>query len=163
VTPGIPFSTLLRYTDGEMRRWYAWLKEQPPTVLEEPMGDGRLATLRGLLVHVFAVELRYAERLLGEPVSSFESLPSDNLDVIFGIGVEARRKMAAFLETDPDLDRVVHFETLTAGPRSASTRKIVIHSILHGIRHWAQIATLLRSRGYPAQWFHDILLSDALP
>jgi uncharacterized damage-inducible protein DinB len=34
--------------------------------------------------------------------------------------------------------------------------------MIHGIRHWAQIATVLRQRGYPTQWFHDILLSDAL-
>ena len=163
MTPGIPFTTLLRYTDGEMRRWHAWLKEQPPSILDEPIGEGKLATLRGLLVHIFAVELRYAERLLGEPVSSYDSLPADNLDVIFGIGVEARRKLVGFLETGPDLDRVLTFETLTAGARSASARKVVIHSIVHGIRHWAQIATVLRERGYPAQWFHDILLSDALP
>jgi uncharacterized damage-inducible protein DinB len=131
-------------------------------VLDEPMGEGRLATLRGVLVHVFAVELRYAQRLLGEPVSSYESLPQGSLDEIFAIGVEARSKLGSFLETDPDLDRDLTFETLTAGTRSASARKIVTHSMLHGIRHWAQIATVLRQRGYPAQWFHDILLSDAL-
>ena len=161
--PGIDFAALLRYTDGETRRWQAWLAAQPPAVLDEPMGEGRLATLRGVLVHVFAVELRYAQRLLGEPVASYESLPQGSLDEIFAIGLEARRKLGAFLETDPDLEGELTFETLTAGTRSATARKIVTHSMLHGIRHWAQVATVLRERGYPAQWFHDILLSDALP
>jgi uncharacterized damage-inducible protein DinB len=162
-TMGIEFATLLRYTDGETRRWHDWLAAQSPAVLEEPMGEGRLGTLRGVLLHIFAVELRYAQRLTDEPVSTYESLPHDSLDAIFGIGVEARRKLAAFLATNPDLDRELTFETLTAGTRSASVRKIVTHSVIHGIRHWAQVATVLRQRGYPTQWFHDILLSDALP
>lgn len=154
--------TLLRYTDGESRRWHTWLAARPPTVLDEPMGEGRLATLRGVLVHIFAVEMRHTQRLLGEPVSAYDTLPQNTLDEIFRIGVDARRKLSGFLDTDPDLDRELTFETLTAGTHSASVRKVVAHSIIHGIRHWAQIATVLRQRGYPAQWFHDILLSDAL-
>lgn len=161
--PSVAFGALLRYTDGETRRWQTWLATQPAAVLDEPIGEGGLATLRGVLVHIFAVELRYAQRLLGEPVSTYESLPQGSLGEIFAIGIEARRKLTAFLDTDPDLERELTFETLTAGTRSASARKIVTHSMLHGIRHWAQIATVLRQRGYPAQWFHDILLSDALP
>src|SRR5271167_569910 len=108
--PGIEFATLLRYTDAETRRWQTWLAARPPAVLDEPMGEGRLATLRGVLVHIFAVELRYAQRLLGEPASSYESLPQGSLTEIFAIGIEARRKLAAFIDTDPDLERELTFE-----------------------------------------------------
>jgi uncharacterized damage-inducible protein DinB len=160
----ITFSELLRYTDGETRRWHSWMAEQPAAILDESLGEGRIGTIRELLVHVFAVELRYAQRLLDEPVTSFESLPRDSLDAIFAIGAEGRRKLAGYLSTDPapDLDRLLTFQTLTAGTQSGSARKIVAHSILHGIRHWAQIAMVLRQRGYPPQWFHDVLMSDAL-
>jgi len=37
----------------------------------------------------------------------------------------------------------------------------LIHVLLHEIRHWAQIATLLRMTGV-TDGFHDILFSPAL-
>ena len=161
---GISFAALLAYTEGETRRWHQYLAALPPAVLDEPMGEGKLATLRGLLVHIFAVELRYAQRLSEEPVSSYESLPQGSLDEIFAISSQAREKLARYLAsaTDADLARVLTFETLTAGTQRASARKIVGHALIHGIRHWAQISTVLRQRGYPGQWFHDLLMSEGM-
>jgi uncharacterized damage-inducible protein DinB len=43
----------------------------------------------------------------------------------------------------------------------ATPRKIVVHVLLHEIRHWAQIATLLRLTGV-TDGFHDILFSPAM-
>lgn len=40
-------------------------------------------------------------------------------------------------------------------------RKIVVHVLLHEIRHWAQIGTLLRLNGLTAG-FHDFLFSPVL-
>lgn len=37
-------------------------------------------------------------------------------------------------------------------------RKIMVHVVLHEIRHWAQIATMLRQQGLPGD-FHDFLFS----
>jgi uncharacterized damage-inducible protein DinB len=37
-----------------------------------------------------------------------------------------------------------------------------VHLFMHGIRHWAQIATALRQAGYPRQWEHDWLMSEAV-
>ena len=161
---GVSLTVLLVYTGGETLRWQRYLAAQPAAVLDEPMGEGRLATLRGLLVHIFAVELRYAQRLSDEPVASYESLPQGSLDEIFDIARWAREKLDRYLAsaTEADLARVLTFETLTAGTQRATARKVVAHALIHGIRHWAQISTVLRQRGYPKQWFHDLLLSDAM-
>jgi uncharacterized damage-inducible protein DinB len=40
----------------------------------------------------------------------------------------------------------------------ATPRKIVAHILIHEIRHWAQIATLLRLNGIVPE-FHDFLFS----
>ena len=40
-------------------------------------------------------------------------------------------------------------------------KKIVIHVVLHEIRHWVQIATLLRLHGLKGE-FHDFLASPVL-
>jgi uncharacterized damage-inducible protein DinB len=44
---------------------------------------------------------------------------------------------------------------------SASPKKIVVHVLMHEIRHWAQIATLLRLNGFKGD-FHDFLFSPVL-
>jgi uncharacterized damage-inducible protein DinB len=43
----------------------------------------------------------------------------------------------------------------------ATPRKIVVHVLIHEIRHWAQIGTLLRLNGLTGE-FHDFLFSPVL-
>jgi uncharacterized damage-inducible protein DinB len=163
-TRALTFRELLDYTAGESERWRRWLAAQPNEVLELPVGTGRTATVRGLVHHIVVVERRYADRLRGEPVTSYEDVPSDSLDALFDTWTDARARLEAWLAsaTDADLARRLEFQTLTAGTLSASARKIVVHLLLHGIRHWAQLATALRQQGHATDWQHDILLSDAL-
>ncbi|HEX2204712.1 MAG TPA: DinB family protein [Longimicrobium sp.] len=160
----LTFTELMGYTGGETERWHAWFREQDPAVLDVPIGEGSRATVRGLLVHTFAVERRYADRLLGDPVTPYEGLPDRTVDEIFGIFHEGRAKLKRFVETakPEDWERRMTFQTITAGELSGSARKVVAHAFLHGIRHWAQIATALRQAGHPQPWMHDILMSDAL-
>ncbi len=39
---------------------------------------------------------------------------------------------------------------------------MLTHAVVHAIRHWAQLATLLRQQGYKTDWQHDVLFSDAI-
>ena len=64
------------------------------------------------------------------------------------------------LAPEKELDRVLTFQTLTAGTVSASKYKIASNIFLHDIRHWGQIATVLRQKGFADQWPHDMLLSS---
>lgn len=162
IRPGLSFEVLMAYTRGETRRWYEWFKSHPAETLDVPIGEGRTATVRGLLVHVFAVELRYAERLLGERPTPYESLTGTSIEEIFAIGGRAAEKLQRYLDraADDDLHQLLTFETVTMGTLSASKQRIVSHYFIHGIRHWAQIATALRQAGYADQWPHDVLFSD---
>ncbi len=64
--------------------------------------------------------------------------------------------------TDEDLATVIEFPTRTAGIIRASKRKIFAHAMLHGVRHWAQLATALREAGYPTNWGKDFLYSPVM-
>lgn len=160
---GVNFEELLAYTEEENQHWKRWLN-QHPEALAVSAGIAGEDDVAGLLVHIFAVELRYAERLLEQPATSYEQLRSSNLDQIFAIADNARKLYKQFLaKTDQaDLDKIVSFETRSAGTLTASKRKILAHAMLHGVRHWAQIATALRKAGYKQDWGHDILFSKAL-
>lgn len=162
--PALTFRELLDYTAGETARWHRWLAAQPPDVLDLPAGEGRTATVRGLLQHVVAVERRYADRLLGAPVTPYEAVPVDSVDAIFAAAAEARAQLERYVAgaTAADLARRLTFETLSAGTWTASARKVVVHALVHGVRHWAQLAAVVRRHGRPTDWLHDVLASDAL-
>ena len=158
---GVPFRMLLAYRDAETERWRDWLG-QHSDALQVPIGAGRTATVRGLAIHIFAVELRYAERLLGRRVTGYEELEPATLDEIFAIGERARTLIDEFLgrADDQEMREVLEFQTLTAGTVRATRFKIAANLVNHGVRHWAQIATELRQQGFTDQWAHDFLLSD---
>ena len=163
-TNTLTFRELLDYTAAETEHWHRWLAGQPPEVLELPAGTGRTATVRGLLHHIIVVERRYIDRLRGEPVTRYEDVPADSLDALFGAYAEGRARLEGWLAsaTEADLARRLEFETISAGTLSASARKIVVHLLLHGVRHWAQLAMTLRQQGHATDWPHDILMSVAL-
>jgi uncharacterized damage-inducible protein DinB len=163
-TQALTFRELLDYTAAETDRWHRWLADQSTSVLDLPVGEGRTATVRGLLQHIFAVERRYADRLLGQPVSPYEVVNPESVETLFAGGREAREMLEQYLTHagDEDLGRQMEFQTQTLGTLSASARKIVAHTLVHGIRHWAQLATALRQQGHKTDWPHDLLLSPAL-
>jgi len=122
-----------------------------------------MATVGGVVNHIFGVELRYTQRLRDEPVSEWdELLVHTTVEDVFAIGDNARASLVDFLTgaTEQELDRVLTFKTLTAGTVTASKYKIASNIFLHGIRHWGQVATVVRQNGFTSQWPHDMLLSS---
>ena len=155
------YDTLLELTSTEHHRWHDWFIERPKA-WAVPFATGRMATIGGVVMHIFAVELRYAQRLLVEEVTDWEDFRQTSIEDVFELGDQARGQLVHFLTTAPEaeLDRVLTFQTLTAGLVSASKYKIASNVFLHGIRHWAQVATVLRQNGFGDQWSHDMLLSS---
>ncbi|MCI0355758.1 MAG: DinB family protein [Acidobacteria bacterium] len=160
----IPFDTLIEYLDEESERWQQWFAQQSPNVLEVTIGVDDLATVRDLILHISLVELRYAERLLGDPITPYERFQTASLDALLDVGRGARMKITSFLAgaTENDLNDTLTFETKRAGTQSASKRKLIAHALLHSVRHWAQIATALRQHGFPQNWGHDFLFTEAM-
>ena len=154
------YETLLELTSTEHHLWHQWFLEHP-AAWDVPFATGRMATIGKLVLHIFAVELRYTQRLLGDEVTPWEGFPQSSIEDVFELGENARAQFVQFLTSAPEseLDRVLTFETLTAGTVTASKHKLASNVFLHDIRHWAQIATVLRQHGYTGQWPHDMLLS----
>ena len=155
------YDTLLELTSTEHHRWHDWFIERPQA-WAVPFATGRMATIGGVVMHIFGVELRYAQRLLDEEVTQWEDFRQTSIEDVFELGDLARGQLVHFLTTAPEaeLDRVLNFQTLTVGLVSASKYKIASNVFLHGIRHWAQVATVLRQKRFSDQWSHDMLLSS---
>jgi uncharacterized damage-inducible protein DinB len=159
----LAFAELIQYTTASTERWRAWFGAQPPEVWDIPVGSGRTATVRGLVHHIIVVEIRYVDRLRGDPVTEYESLAQEPA-TMFSAFADGRRRLNDWLAraSDDELRQPIEFQTISAGMLRASKRKIVAHLLIHGIRHWAQLATVLRQQGHATDWMHDILMSDAL-
>ena len=157
----LTYKVLLEVTSTEHHRWRDWFVKHPKA-WAVPFATGRMATIGGVVLHIFGVELRYAQRLLDQEVTAWEEFRQTSIDEVFELGDNARGQLVHFLTTAPEkeLDRVLTFQTLTAGTVSASKYKIASNIFLHDIRHWGQIATVLRQKGFADQWPHDMLLSD---
>jgi len=156
---------LMDYTDWERQKWHDWLRQHGDDVLKisaGPHGDGRFTTVGDLVRHIFSAETRYIDRLSDHPLTDTASIPNDNIEALFQFGERSRKQLREFLETFPaqkwDVpeDHKLGNHMLTLTPR-----KIVVHVVLHEIRHWAQIATLLRLNGLCGE-FHDFLFSPVM-
>lgn len=114
-------------------------------------------------MHIFGPELRYAQRLLDEPLSEYRGRPAATIGEVFGFGLETRNKMRDFVRgaKPEDWSRVVEFNIAGHAFRG-SVRKIVLHALMHEVRHWAQVARIMRDRGFVPPGGHDLLTSSAL-
>ena len=160
--PALKLSDLLAYCESESHKWRDWFVKNPAAL--DVKVDIAQATSAALLVqHIVAVDLRYAERLLGDPVTDYKDLPKDAAG-LFPVHDKAFAKFRQFLDSahEEDWKTVIEFPTRSAGTLKASRKKIFIHSLLHSVRHWAQLATALRAAGFKQDWHHDFLMSEVM-
>jgi hypothetical protein len=160
----VTFRELLDYTAGETARWEAWFAANPDA-LELPYAAGQLATVRGVVHHIFVVERRHTERLLGRPVSGYDDVPSSPDRALFDAGREARALFASYLAARP---------TRTSPACSSSTRSRPAGS--DRVRaSWPPTCsctacgtgrssprTCAPPAARPTDWGHDLLLSRAI-
>jgi uncharacterized damage-inducible protein DinB len=156
---------LMDYTAWERQKWHEWLRQHGDEALKisaGPHGDGRFTTVGDLIRHIFSAEKRYIDRLSGRALTDTASIPDDNSEALFQFGQQSRKELKEFLDTVPAQDLDVPQElNLGSHVLTATPRKIVVHIVLHEIRHWAQITTLWRLHGLAGE-FHDFLFSPVM-
>ena len=156
--PTTAIAPLFAWRDNETAQWRGFF-EANPRALDFPAGDGTMDTVRGLVRHIFAVELRYGQRLLGLPVTDWSDFKQQSLADLFAVGDEARRMIDQYMASadEASLSGTMTFSTLTAGTITATRRKMLVNVVTHGMRHWAQVTSFVRQGGIRASWPHDLL------
>jgi uncharacterized damage-inducible protein DinB len=163
IAPGITLQELLADNDASTAQWQGWF-EANPSALSVPCSIYDSGTVRGLLKHICAVELRHSQRLLGEEVVEYDAIPAGSVELLFGLHAQAVRNLRQFLAMADmsALEEIITLQTVSAGTLHASRRKLFAHILLHSIRHWAQLSTELREAGFKTEWRKDFLFSDAM-
>jgi uncharacterized damage-inducible protein DinB len=137
------------------------LLEAHPEILDAPCDVAGVTTVGGLLQHIVAVELRHAQRLSGIPATDYASIAFDSVEAIY---LTHRCAVALFtrqLEADVNWEEKIEFPTRSMGMLRATRRAVLFHAMLHSVRHYAQLATLVRQHGIKPGWAMDYLAMDA--
>ena len=94
------YETLLELTSTEHHRWYQWFLEHP-AAWSVPFATGRMATIGQLVLHIFAVELRYTQRLLDQEVTRWEDFSQTSIEDVFELGDNARAQLVQLPDDRP--------------------------------------------------------------
>ncbi|MGH9635816.1 MAG: DinB family protein [Candidatus Angelobacter sp.] len=160
---GLSFGELLDYSAEESNHWRDFFT-QHPEAMDLPCDIAQTKTVRELALHIVVVQMRYAERLLNMPITDYAKLEGKSGEELFALGRKSLEDLRSFAiaANDADWDGMLTFPTRSAGELTASRRKIFIHALLHGVRHWAQLSTYLRQKGYKQDWQHDFIFSGVI-
>jgi len=155
---------LLAYSDAERAKWRAWFVEDATRLSLPFQTGGRFGTAGDLVDHIFLVERRHLARLEGSTPPDRTGLMPTDVAGLFEYGTLVRAGMHAFVA---DLDeRRAHESfsfTVQTGTYTMTRRKLLLHMLLHEIRHLAQIAYAVRLAGHEPPGEHDIFYFAGMP
>ncbi len=161
---GISLEELLAWNEETSNFWKSHL-DANPQLLELPCGIGGTENVQAFARHIWGADLRWSQRLAGLPVTEREQLPTGPLDALFELhrqAVEIFRGLLALPDESWEQPFVLDIASLPPEARTLSRRKVAGHALFHGQRHWAQLATLVRSAGSSSGFKGDLLFSGAL-
>jgi uncharacterized damage-inducible protein DinB len=155
--PILTAEEILAWNEKTAQGWRQLLTDHPE-LLTQPCDIAGTKTVAELLQHIVAVQLRYAERLADLPISDYDAIPFDSAVSIYGAH---DRAIAIFQQlvvaSDINWDEPLEFTTRSRGTLRSDRKTILFHALLHGIRHYAQLATLVRHCGVQPDWPMDYL------
>jgi uncharacterized damage-inducible protein DinB len=163
MSPAITHEELLAWNMQSADFWKAHL-DANPALLQLPCGIGGNVDVQAFVRHIWGAELVWSQIVNGLPVTGYDVWPKGPLGALFGLHLSAVENFRALLE-NPNTgwdERSVHYPWRRPEMPKPTPRKALAHVLLHGQRHWAQLATLVRAAGFPSGFKGDLLFSSTL-
>lgn len=157
----ISVEKLLAWNDSTAHHWRDFIVANPMVPFQLcDIRNGK--TIADTLQHIVAVELRYAQRLSGLPESPYEEIPKNSIHSLMNAHDLALSLVRSLLgNPNYDWSTEITFDTISLGRLRASRETVLVHLTLHSIRHYAQLATLVRQQGFKTTWPMDYLFAEA--
>jgi uncharacterized damage-inducible protein DinB len=157
--PNLSAEESIAWLETTSTNWRKLLNTHPE-LLTQSCDVAGVKTIAELLQHIVAVELRYAERLADLPVSDYANIPFDSVEAIYATHDSTINILRQLLDSDIDWNQSIEYMTRSFGPARSTRKSILFHVIFHGIRHYAQLATLARQHGIKPDWPMDYIFMD---
>ena len=140
---------LFLFNDWGRDRLLAAGRPLPDSKLDQPfdMGPG---SLRKTLQHLWSVEQVWLERWLGNSNPDYAALSADRtLDQLGSNWKATAAERNALIDrlAEAGLSRMVSFTTRTGEAYSLALGDLMLHVVMHGVHHRAQVTNMLRHVG----------------
>ena len=114
-------------------------------IKRQTVGDEKILTIMG---HIVAAQFLWLHRIKGLPPPDVKLWGSYTLDQLLVLAEDAGKKWIDFVESTEDFDRELTYRNYLNEPYTNNVEMIMIHLVNHSSYHRAQIAMLLRQKGF---------------
>jgi uncharacterized damage-inducible protein DinB len=159
----ISVEKLILWNEETARNFHDFVQANP-AIFSLPSDIRSSETIAGTLQHVVYLELRFANLIAGLSKTPLEEIRKDSIEAIHATHTRAIAIVRQLLD-DPTFDwsQELTFELPDRGRLNATRETFLIHLVMHSIRHYAQLTTLVRQAGFESKWPMDYLFTEARP
>jgi uncharacterized damage-inducible protein DinB len=130
----------------KLYQYNAWSNKRVLNCLKrQNVDDEKILTLMG---HIVAAQFLWLHRIKGLPPPDVKLWGNYSLDQLLGMADDAGTRWLEFVESTDNFDRELTYTNYVKDPYTNNVETIMIHLVNHSSYHRAQIAMLLRQKGY---------------
>jgi len=130
----------------KLYQYNAWSNKRVLGCLtRQNVGDEKILAIMG---HIVAAQFLWLHRIKGLPPANVKLWGEYTLEQVVSMGEEAGRLWLEFVESTDDFNRELTYKNYTNDPYVQNVETIMIHLVNHSSYHRAQIALLLRQKGF---------------
>jgi uncharacterized damage-inducible protein DinB len=115
------------------------------TLQRQQVHDEKILSLMG---HVVAAQFLWLHRIKGLPPPDVKLWGEYSLEQLATLAEKAGREWLEFVESTENFDRQMTYKNYVGEPYTNNVEMIMIHLVNHSSYHRAQIAMLLRQKGF---------------
>ena len=131
----------------KLYRYNAWANKRViGTLVRQQVHDEKILSLLG---HVVAAQFLWLHRIKGLPAPDVKLWGGNyTLDQLVEMAERAGKQWLEFVESTDNFDREMTYRNYVNEPYTNNVENVMIHLVNHSSYHRAQIAMLLRQKGY---------------
>lgn len=130
----------------KLYQYNAWANERVLSCLRKQMvNDEKIQSLFG---HVLAAQFLWLHRIKGLAPPSLKLWDAYSLSELEMMATDAAKQWLDFVQRTDSFDRELNYTNYVGDPYTNNVQMIMIHVANHGTYHRAQIAQLLRQKGF---------------
>lgn len=130
----------------KLYQYNAWANKRVIDCLtRQHIGDQKILSIMG---HIVAAQYLWLHRIKGLPAAPVKLWDDYTLDQVSGMAEDVGKLWLEFVETTDNFDRELTYRNYTNDPYTNNVEMIMMHLVNHSSYHRAQIAMLLRQKGF---------------
>lgn len=130
----------------KLYRYNAWSNNRVlGTLQRQNVRDEKILSLMG---HIVAAQFLWLHRIKGLPAPDVKLWGEYSLEQLLALAEKAGKEWLEFVESTDNFNRELTYKNYVNEPYTNNVENIMIHLVNHSSYHRAQVAMLLRQKGF---------------